>query len=199
MYGISQFYWARNVTLSPVVVIPFTNTWGKNLSFYFSNRVQYSNDSLDYGIPGTYSVPPKVNVSFKASKRTAEPILSNTCGISFISCHMLFFILICPFFSGFFALINIWHLLISTQIFSPLHIGKYRFHCTSMPQKVIQTWLHTQYHGSLSYHYRFLPQYGGTDPAQWDVLYLLPEDGHILHGGSSVPHQTTQEIPRIGE
>ena len=63
----------------------------------------------------------------------------------------------------------------------------------------MQTWLHTQFHGFLSYHYRFLPQHGGADPAQWDVLYLLPEDGHTLHGGSSVPRQTPQEVSRIGE
>ena len=68
-----------------------------------------------------------------------------------------------------------------------------------MPQKVIPTWLHTQYCGFLSYDYRFLPQYGGTDSGQWDVLYLLPEDGHTLHGGSSVPRQTPQEVSRIDQ
>ena len=53
--------------------------------------------------------------------------------------------------------------------------------------------------GFLSYHYRFLPQHGGADPGQWDVLYLLPEDGHTLHGGSSVLRQTPKEVSRISE
>ena len=112
----------------------------------------------------TVYVPQKVNVSFKASKSTAEPILSNTCGISFPMLSYVIFSFSFDCFPLFFALSNIWHLLILTQNSRPLYIGKDRFHCTSMPQKVIQIWLHTQY--------------GGTDSAQWDVLYLLPEDGH---------------------
>ena len=69
---VYQFYWAREVTLSPVVVEPFTSTWGKHMSSCFLNRVQYSNDSLDCGIPGKYSVPQKISIPFKGGKSTVE-------------------------------------------------------------------------------------------------------------------------------
>ena len=107
-----------------------------------------------------------------------------------------FFILIWPI-SSVFALSNIWHLTILVQNFSTLHIEKDRFHF--MPQKVIQIWLHSPYRGFLSYHNRFLPQQGGADPGQWDVLHLLPEDWHTLHGGSPVPRQTRQDVSQIVE
>ena len=39
MYGISQFYWAREVTLSPVVVKPFTSTYEvKTCHFIFQKE-----------------------------------------------------------------------------------------------------------------------------------------------------------------
>ena len=91
MYGISQFYWAGEVTLSPVVVKPFTNTSGKNLSFYFSNRVQYSNDSLDCGIPGTYSVPQNSTSPSKAAKVQQNLSYPTPVESVFLCCHMLFF------------------------------------------------------------------------------------------------------------